>query len=1338
MSIEVNKRIFQIVLFTLFAPSLIIAQGRNIGNHSIYFTNLDERQGLPSSVTNSIVEDNNGFIWIGTEEGICKYDGYKMTVFKHQLSASSIPSNNISALLKDGDLIWIGTWQGLCTINTITDKIERINIGSSKTIRALSKDKEGNIWIGTLNGLIIYNKSRNSFRYYDSQNSNLSHNTIRTFYSASNGDMWIGTYNKINRYSNDSFISFDLKVDYRNYMKNNLILDIEAFDKNNDSLLWVGTETGLCLFNAINGESVLYNINNTNFSNEVIKCIHRQNDSILWLGTDFGLNRFNIQTKDVQIDFHDPLIKSTIANNVISQIYPDSKQRLWFITSNGVSLLDNHQMTYELHEIYDFYDQSRIGIQIRDILAKSDNEIWFASIYGIGLHNISKGVIEKFTQSANKNKKLLLNNVYALKEDDNERLWIGTAGGINIWDKRKNKMYAISADKNNGLNSNYINSFAKDSDGSFWVSAWEGGLFKVIEGMENPGQMKFKLVDGKVDGRVVAAGNDIYLTDNNILWHINKTTYEKTSVNIVNSALKNKTLSSIIGNKKGDIWIGAENLLLKYSKNNERLEHFEINTGYHEKLISIVEDLDGNIWTATYNTIIKIDTKNKSTLTIPLSPNLPLKGFYYNCATMDQKGNLYFGGDNGYIKIKPDSITISCQNHKTVLTRMFVNNQLITPQDSLNLINKSINNCEHLELEHYQNSLTFEFSNLNFLYSGTGQYSYRLKNYQKNWQKISNAINFAVYTNLPPGDYQFEVKGTDKFGQWNVPNTLNIRIKKPLWLSNTFIFLYITLFVGVSFLTFQILRNRYRLNQQLKIARLEKIHSEELYRSKQQFFTNISHEFRTPLSLIIPPIQQILESDITHEHNKKLLKLANRNAKRLHKLVNQLLDFGKIETTKLSLNLTNVELVSFCRFAFSSFNDLAKRNEIDYTFKCEQEFINTQIDIEKFETILFNLLSNAFKFTPFAGSISLHIRLNENNSEGKQIIIKTIDSGKGIAKEEQKYIFDRFYQGTLGKEINIGSGIGLTMSQEYAKLHKGSINIESVVDKGSTFILKLPLMPIDENKDQKIAETITIEKSAKDYFEGKADANAKSILIVDDNEEILEYIEMNLASHYKISKALNGREGLERLQKNKPDLVISDIMMPEMDGISFCSEIKNNPLTAHLPVILLSAKTLVEHQAEGMKEGADMYVTKPFDIEYLKACIESIFRREEQLINYIRKTISLNPEKKNENDKNQEEIFLRKVISIIERNISNPNLSVELISQKIGLSSTHLYRKLKAITNKSTSDIIKNYRMQKAAQMIKNNEGNISEIMYSVGFSSLSSFSKSFKSKFGVAPSDYR
>jgi signal transduction histidine kinase/ligand-binding sensor domain-containing protein/DNA-binding response OmpR family regulator len=1297
-----------------------------------FFTNLTINNGLGSNVTNSIVQDKYGFIWIGTQEGLSRYDGYQMTQFQNEGHPTSIISNNISTLLYDDDYIWVGTWNGLSRINIRTFKVTQINTGDAKAIRALMKDQRGRIWIGTTKGILIYTAATQTYTLYNTANSALSHNTIRAFYQSKDGTIWVGTYNGLNCFHNGTFTSYNLKGTYKPLLENNLICTIHPFSANNDTLLWVGTETGLVAFDTRNGQTKTYNTSNTAISNEVIKCLYQQNDSLIWLGTDFGLNIFNRYTGKITTLYHDPQVIHSIANNVIWEIFEDQSQRVWLITSGGISIIDPSKTGYILHQAFFSYQEPRIGNQIRALLCDENNDLWMASIHGV-IHKSNKTGLETyFSTNSVPERQILLDNVYALAKDTMNRIWIGTAGGINLWNPATQTMKSITANRNNGLTSNYISGFAVLDDGTMWVSAWEGGMYKITGDIRNVDKIHFLQFDNNGEARFLASKNSIYMNQANKFWKINPHTLEKDPVKTIAQHINNKHIISQLATQDGQLWLGLQNEIIRYTPATDSISSIKISTGTPVKIINLQEDSQGFIWGTTHNTILRIDPATNSYTTLPVNTNTYFRGFYNYSATINTDGVLYFGGDNGYVEVKPTAFNGPEKRPTLLISGLFINNRKIVPSDSTHVSINDIAFTDLLKLKYYENSLTFEFSTFDYLFPDVSQFRYRLTPLQDEWTFTSGIKNFAVFSNLTPGDYTLEVSGTNRLGVWSETRQLPIHIAPSLLLSKAFILLYILIAIGLTYTIFSIYNYRQKLNNQLHILKLKNEHSEKMYEAKIDFFTNISHEFRTPLSLIIPPLKQLLNQPV-NPVQQKMLNLAYRNALRLYKLVNQLLDLRKIESDKLLLSTEITNMAQFCKGVFIFFDDIATRHEIDYTITLPEEPVFANIDKEKIETILFNILSNAFKYTPSGGSISLKLA----NDKKQHLQIAISDTGVGISGNDQQHIFEHFYQtGEKKKKLKTGSGIGLTLAHKYAQLHNGTLSVNSEIHKGSTFLLTLPACKSASEVPTDL-HPFTVPSLLNQKKQSLNQATAKRILIIDDNDDILDLIRWNLQDSYYIQTAHDGNEGWDVLQKEKPQLVISDIMMPGINGLELCKMIKQEKKTMHLPVILLTAKTMDQQKLEGMQSGADMYITKPFDIEYLQSCIEAIFRRENQLSEFIKKQLLITPKNPKDEKPTADEQLLTKVMTIIENKVDDPELTVEYIATQIGMSATHLYRRLRQITGKGTKEIIIDYRLQKAALYIKNQNSNILEAMYAVGFTSQSAFSKSFKGKYGVPPSKY-
>ncbi|WP_165823831.1 hybrid sensor histidine kinase/response regulator transcription factor [Pseudochryseolinea flava] len=1330
----------------VFAGLVLIMAFTSASGQQLFFSNLSTRDGLPSNVINSIAQDSNQFIWIGTGNGLARFDGYSFKTFKRNENANSLPANEISCLLVDGDFLWIGTWRGLCKINTKNFQITRIDLTFEAAIRTLYKDKDNNIWIGTANGLVKHNDGK--FITFTVENSKLSHNTIRSIYEDNAGVLWVGTYDGLNTLlpSDLEFKHYDLKRDYKPALKNNLICDIKPV-KGNDSLLWIGTETGLCLFNKVQKSYKHFTRENAGFSNEVIKNIYVGPNGELWLGTDFGLNVFTTGSKTNKAYFNNPQLRYSIPNNMIWEIFEDAGGIIWIVTSNGLSRINKDNRLFSYHEITHRIGDQMVGNQSKAILVSKRGIVWIATIHGVVRIDPRTNTQKVFNIESPPQERLILNNVFALEEDDNERIWIGTAGGINVWDEVHKKMHTINAGNSTGLTSNYIAKFIKGVDGSFWVSAWEGGLFKLVSDINTLSAAKFEFVGDFASEKITYALNALWAIHNNQLHRIDLNTFGAKKVHRYNAVATGKDIYTLHYAPQGSIWTGAANELIEYKPSLDSATVHPITTGTDINFNNIISDNFGNIWAASDKFVIKYSPTTKDFELFPLEKDLPLKTFYSNCAARTFDNQILFGGDNGYISFFA-GIKTTPYKPNVFITNIDVNNKSIQPLQVLNgntTLTTDVAFIRELELDYAQRSVTFSFASLHYWQPEINVFAYKLEGQEKEWHYVSGVKNFAVYSNLLPGKYTLKIRGTNNYGIWSDRETsIQVIVNPPLFLSPIFIAIYIVLAIVTILVGLRVYVIRLKLKNEIKLTRVEKEHAEELIRAKQQFFTSISHELRTPISLIIPPIQQIIKRNNLDEENKRLITLAEKNSQRLLRLINQILDFRKLEHENQALKLSWFDLIGFCRELHTLFTDKAARSEITFTFDPEIETCEVWADKEKVEIIIFNLLSNAFKFTPKEGKINFKISVAKSDSPREGYVsIAISDSGIGIAQEEQSKIFEQFYQVQEARKFENGSGIGLTLVAEYTKLHRGEIKLVSSKDHGSTFVVLLPLghehFPVqrdDQGTEVDVLAKRTVESSTTEY-EFNLRSSKPIILLAEDNADMIDFIQVTLKEKYNFVIAENGSEALNKVSQFAPEIIISDIMMPVMDGLELCRRIKEDNKTRHIPFILLTAKSLTTQKVEGIKMGADIYMTKPFEIELLEAHIDHLLERKAELAQYFKNELITQPQEKN-NKENEDDRFLKKVMNTIEANISNPDFSVELLSDEMGMSSTHLYRKLKSLTHLSANEIIKKYRIKKASILLKNKEGNISEIMYEVGFSNLSYFSKCFKTEIGTTPKEYQ
>ncbi|HKZ36942.1 MAG TPA: ATP-binding protein, partial [Chryseolinea sp.] len=752
---------------------------------------------------------------------------------------------------------------------------------------------------------------------------------------------------------------------------------------------------------------------------------------------------------------------------------------------------------------------------------------------------------------------------------------------------------------------------------------------------------------------------------------------------------KGRDIYSVYSAPRGSIWTGTLNGLLEYRQNVDSTIFHPIITGTDIHFNNIITDSFGNIWAASDIFIIKYHPSENVQL-FPLDKDLPLKSFYYNCSARNEADEISFGGDNGFITfssgIKPNNY-----QPNVFITNIEVNSKRLSPFQKLNKNTTVVYDAPYvskLELDYSQRAVTVSFSSLHYWQPAINVFAYRLEGFEEEWKYVSGLKNFAVYSNLPPGNYRLRIKGTNNYGIWSSQEAvLDLVIHPPLFLSPAFITVYLVFIAAFIFIGFKVYAIRLKLKNELKIAKLERGHAEELVNTKQQFFTSISHELRTPISLIIPPIQQVLKHGDLNEKNKGLITLAEKNSQRLLRLINQILDFRKLEHENQALTLTWFDLVSYCRELYTLFTDKAARNEINFTYVPKIQQCDIWGDKEKIEIIIFNLLSNAFKFTPKKGRIAFSLDIEESSRYAKGCAkISVTDSGIGIAQEEQSRIFEQFYQASEAKNIDNGSGIGLTLVAEYTKLHRGDIKLNSVKGEGSTFTILLPLgsehFPV-EKQDEGTEVDVLVKRAdhnSNNGYEFNLRNNKPLILLVEDNADMVDFVQTSLGNNYNFIIAENGQDALDKVHHMLPEIIISDIMMPIMDGLDFCKLIKKDNRTSHIPIILLTAKSLVSHQVEGIKVGADIYLTKPFEVEVLEAHIDHLLERKAELAQYIKNELITQP-KASSHEKNEDDTFLKKVMNTIETNISNPDFSVEQLSDEMGMSSAHLYRRLKSLTH---------------------------------------------------------
>jgi len=1343
-----------LIFLTLFPTELLQAGIQDISLNEpvkkVYFKNLRNKGLLGSSIITDITQDKYGFMWIGSYSGVLRYDGNNIiSINSICRDQDPVLKSAVSSLYcdNDKDILWVGSRDGFYSLDIRSFSVRKIELGQFTDIRTLYNENDSILWIGTQFGLLKFNKNDLSYKVFNNKNSNLSNNLVRAVYKDDSGNLWVGTLNLMNVLykGNKRFEHFNLKGDYAPQIHNNLILNITRFSAASDTLIWVGTGTGLILFNRITKKYKAYR-KKKSLSNNKILAVLPDGDGKIWVGTDFGLNLLDVKSGESIDYYHNPFDHNSLTSNVIRSFFKDNSGILWIGTFRGANLYNKSLTSFEYYPVsYRVHDHI-VGSRTLDIFEDKPGVFWLGTQRGVLKFSTEKGIIKEIKHKPGDTKGLLASKSLSVYFDDYKRLWIATNKGLNIWDSKKNKMYSYPAryGPGPGLKSQFLNNIIEAADGSFWISTWDAGIHRVYGYPEDIDNLKIKLILNKSSSILTSSKDAVWTVIRGVLYRIDLVTNKVDEVRDLNGILNKRTSSSITYSDKGILWIGGGNFLAEYDYSKDEFKLHNIKLGHKYEIINLIETSDGNIWGSTESEIIKYDTRKEEFEFYPLDKTVFDIIIHYGGCCRTRSGELAFTGDDGFLKFDPEKIYKSEFNPNVCISEFYFGGKKILPgekTDGKTFLKEDISFTKEIRLPYSKNALMLTFASTHYFSTRGNFFAYKLEGIDDDWIYTTGEKNFAVYSNLPSGKYLFKLKGTNNDGVWSDKiHTLKINIKPPVWAGWQFIVLYIVVLSLLVWAIIYFYRSKQAWLLKLNNIKLEKEQNEKLALAKQRFFINISHEFRTPLSLIIGPANELARKDSIKGDELKLSAMIVKNANRLMRLVNQILDFRKLEVNSNRLIKIRLDIVTFCKRTFEFFTPQAEKHNIKYTFSSNVGKLEMCFDKGKMEMILYNLLSNAFNFTPDNGTISVELYVDQEG-DNKRVHIKVSDTGIGIEQGETDKIFERFYQSERGERTGYGTGIGLTIVKEYVEMHEGTIKVSSTPGKGSVFEIIIPLKT-ELGMERADTDGYYDMDVLNDDFEQKERVDPKDILfekqvilIVEDDSEVIDFIKLSFKNKYDFLVAANGREALNIVENKQVDLVISDVMMPEMDGYELIKKLKYNPKTGHIPVILLSAKSLTDDQIMGIKSGADAYLTKPFDIKYLEAIIENQLSRRELLLEHFRMQSLLNPTEIELTS--VDEKILKQVITYIESHISDPDLNVKLICKATGYTHSFLYRKIKQLTGETLNELIRDIRIKRAAQLLKTGKFTVSEVMMEVGFSNHSYFSKCFRKVYNTSPGNF-
>jgi ligand-binding sensor domain-containing protein/signal transduction histidine kinase/DNA-binding response OmpR family regulator len=1319
-------------------------------NLYVYENDPDDSTSLSHSAVNALVEDKNNNLWIGTASGLNKYNRDKdnfIHVGSINVNLIRLNDSYISALCSDKkSLLWVGTFDGVNVYNPekqliyhYSYNIDDPNSVSSNRITAIAIDGEDNIWLGTQNGLNLFSDTIEGFRHFCAEQGNrecLSNNNITSLAVDLEGNVWVGTrgggINKLIKRNGDFLFERFYSNSQTGSLSNNFVLSLNA-DKR--GYLWIGTENGGLNRLQINtGLIKVFKVeegNNHSLSSNSIWALYSDNEDRLWIGThNKGINVIDENFSKFESFQKNPVNKFSLTDNDVTGFAEDNRGNVWIATDGGgICRFDPETRRFNKILINSEGNNFLANNAIKAILYDSRENLWIGTWAG-GIDRLNKnGVkIENYnieTEQGGGN-----NNILCLYEDSKGNIWTGTAGsGLFKYNTATNKFDQVNCSDRSDIltESAYVSSMLEDSEGSFWVSTLYGMVI-----LKSGPDHKYSCINFS------RAGNSPTLSSN--------------------------AVEVIFEDREKRLWFGTtDNGLNLFNRKDSTFTVFQRKDGLPSNSIrGILEDDTGFLWIMTNKGITKFHYDSASFVNYDREDGLNSNEFYVRSCLRTKKGEFYLGGENGFNIFYPENIKNNHFIPPVYLTNLKINNITAEIQAENSPLEKNIGETAEVTLNHRQSSFTIDFVALNYTRSARNQFSYKLVGFDGDWNYTGNNRS-ASYTNIKPGKYVFMVKGSNNDGIWNnTPTSLIINIKPPYWKRWWSILVYILFISGIIAVSLKIWNERVKIKHQLKLEHLAREKEHELNEKNIQFFTSISHEFRTPLSLIIAPLESLILS--AQSKIKEQLAVIYRNAQRLLHLTNNLMDLRKLEEGRPSLKVRNGEIVSFIREVSSYFHADSKRRQINFNVIARESIIHGWFDPDKLETILLNLLSNAFKYTSDNGRIKINVNTIDSkdievrynpvaknvNLCNKYVEIAVFDNGRGIIPEELPFVFEKFYQSKLVRnKKDTGTGIGLALTKGLVELHHGFIKAESIPDCETCFTLALPVDPDAYLEDEIESEpTSTLKKNILDvpekYMTQKnkiemAESDQRldkaEVLIVEDNYELRTFLAKELGEEFNIIQAEDGKAGIELAFKNIPDLIVSDILMPQCSGVDLCRIVKTDIRTCHIPVILLTAKTTINDQIEGVKIGADAYITKPFNMQYLYVQIDQLIRSRRKMYAHFSQDVYIMPNKFADNEMDQN--FIRKAIDYIVSNMTDNTLDVEGLAAELNLCRSNVYRKIKALTGKTTIEFIRIVRLKQAIKLMEAKKYTLAEIAYLTGFTSPSYFTKSFKDQYGRPPSDY-
>lgn len=1343
------------------------------------FTRLDNTHGLSNNQIESIFKDSRGFMWFGTNYGLNRYDGYQFKVYKTEKNDStSLSFNSISEIQEDviGNL-WLRGTPGYTVYDVRTERFIRDlsvllkPLGITFIPALVEIDSKKNYYFYQPNTGVfkwdVGNRKLTTYKQGNGTNS-LSRGNIIGMRTGEDC-FWVlfesGLLERYNELSNS--------VDFRNThivdciigssIPKNLYIDREGCP-------WVFPgrgDRGVLYYNFKKSDWIYFGSNRKDFqgvndqliTTDFVRDVAQEQNGKVWIATDHGgINIYDKRNGRITVLLNDVLNPNSISQNSVISLFADNNGIMWTGTyKNGISYYHEGMFKFEKSPLF-FYQHPLLENKDCNILHEdSRGDLWIGT-NGSGLlkYDAKTNRFNLYRHMQNDPGSISSDIIISSLEDHSGKMWFGTfLGGLNRMEGNRFVQYQPNVNNPNSLSNKSIYGLVEDQDRNIWIGTLGGGVDRLDATRQN-----FRRHD---------LGNMPDLSSNFILSMFSKSPeqiYLSTSLGLDVLSTRTSTIAPVFKephlrdklsdqviihsyvDSRNHLWIATDNGINIYNPDNDSIYYINKSNGLpSEQVVSLVEDDEGHIWAGTRNGLARItETVDPSSgitsfevISFDENDGLVNTIFNQNAVFKNKEGKIFFGSTKGYTVFDPRSISFNATVPKPSITGLMIANEEVLPGKAFKnrvILDESVTHQKRLTLNYDEKNFSIQFSALSYIHPEKNQYRYMLKGLDNTW--IETRKGEVTYSNLSQGKYELIVYASNNDNVWSTnPLVLEIVIRPPFWLTWWALLIYVMIgFLLVRYVVrYKLRKQKQEFENEQRIREAKQLH--EMDEMRFRFFTNISHEFRTPLTLIINPAEKLLQQSTTEEQTG-LLDIIRRNANGLLDLVNQLLDFRKLDVQQDMLHLSVGDVVAFVKDVCYSFTDLANRKSIQFLFSSSVSDLRMEFDPEKLRKIVFNLLSNAFKYTRESGKINVQLSLiQQMNGDSKLLKIVVSDTGIGIPVKDQARIFERFYRVDNNENGHqTGTGVGLHLVSEYVKLHEGEISVDSTPGKGSTFTVLLPATQHIEQEVIANSELIVAEELVEETVQEERKGKLPLLLIVDDNVDFRNFISGLFKDSYRILLADDGVKALKLALTRMPDLIISDVMMPNMNGYELCQNLKQDIRVSHIPIILLTAKSGDENKYLGLESGAEDYISKPFKMEILALKVNRIIERQRQKHDQFRNKVDINPSEVEITS--MDEKFVKKAVALVETNISNTEFLVEDLCREMGMSRVYFYKKILSLTDKTPSEFIRFIRLKRAADILEKDQLFVNEVAYQVGFSDARSFRKHFKDEFGVSPSDYK